>query len=652
MTYTCTVRMKIVHFDLGIIWEDVTAYVIAAESRIGFSGEMQHTADIGQLFLTLDNSDQRFSPEYTPSPYYGYLRPSAPVEVKISDGVTTWYVFKGIIRSIDPDAGVNGSKQCTVLCEDLLTMYQPAFAFSLPIQTNIRADELILKIANQIHDVDPWAALIIYLENPSAGNKISFTTPQSGTVTYTYRNSLSAAGDVLLGADLIESCSNMFDAMNGNAVNSGITYHGSTKPITADMSITYFDDALTFLALTPGTWANIIAYTITGFNTFNGDVPASDYSPVDLQTGDRVFTFAADLWDENSNGMQAVNDCAASEYGFVWFSRNGTLTFKNRRWEPELTSATPTATINGTHTGQRGEMSISRLQNKITITHIPRSQVGIGVVAHSFAPIMVPSKSFVSSDSALWPRTNRDAQGYVGSSGSGVPRAGDKMIRLPYTDEYGNPVSAKDIIQPVITTDFTINTREDGTGQTFSNAQKRIEISLAPGSSDVEVAFKNTHSMEVYIQNFQIRGTQIRHYSPETALYADSYSVYLYGLKVYNHDLAFGSGDVFTEALGFYLLYRYKTPLYVIDTIAFEGPALIGAVNLAALEIGDTLSISETQTAVDAQKYVIRSIETTLGQGGDVVNFTFGVKRLNPANFWVLGDATLGILGSTTRLAL
>ena len=85
----------------GTLWTDVTEWVLDVQTDRAFSRELSsYTA--GRCAVTLDNSDGRFSPDNTSSPYrigtstsIGVLR---PIRVRASYGGVEWSLFTGRIE--------------------------------------------------------------------------------------------------------------------------------------------------------------------------------------------------------------------------------------------------------------------------------------------------------------------------------------------------------------------------------------------------------------------------------------------------------------------------------------------------------------------------------------------------------------------------
>lgn len=81
-----------------VVWNDITRYVISAQTRIGRQRETDHFATgTGQLLL--DNRDGRFSPDNLSGPYVSGgvsgVRPWRPIRIRATIGGVTYPVFYG-----------------------------------------------------------------------------------------------------------------------------------------------------------------------------------------------------------------------------------------------------------------------------------------------------------------------------------------------------------------------------------------------------------------------------------------------------------------------------------------------------------------------------------------------------------------------------
>lgn len=120
----------------------ITEDVLSATWSSGFSGPYEPVAKDSQLTLTLRNTDKRFSPEYSRSPFYPNFTQGKLVRVRSTwEGVTRQH-FIGWIDSIDSTPGQYLSRQTTVRASSFLLRAQDYEAF-IPVQENKSADLVI-----------------------------------------------------------------------------------------------------------------------------------------------------------------------------------------------------------------------------------------------------------------------------------------------------------------------------------------------------------------------------------------------------------------------------------------------------------------------------------------------------------------------------
>ncbi len=78
-------------------WVDLTAYVRSASIRRGKDHELSSTG-AGELELRLDNTDRRFDPTNTAGPYYPSVRPMTRVRVRATVNAITYDLFQGFVE--------------------------------------------------------------------------------------------------------------------------------------------------------------------------------------------------------------------------------------------------------------------------------------------------------------------------------------------------------------------------------------------------------------------------------------------------------------------------------------------------------------------------------------------------------------------------
>lgn len=135
--------------DFSDSGEDITAYVLNAQWRLGFDQPFMSVADENTCELVLKNSDKRFSPENSSGPYYGNLLPHRPV--RIFSTVTTFQRthWRGWVESIHPTVLENGEQVAILRAHGAKRFLDDATIY-LPLMENVTADEIIIKILEQV----------------------------------------------------------------------------------------------------------------------------------------------------------------------------------------------------------------------------------------------------------------------------------------------------------------------------------------------------------------------------------------------------------------------------------------------------------------------------------------------------------------------
>ncbi len=222
-------------YDYSQGYDDISAYVKSWRINTGVKEEDKLVAANGGATIILENSDKRFSPAYTSSPYYGKLTTRLPVCITVTDGVDTWTRFQGFIRSITPEGGLSGRIQkteATLEADDLITILQSA-GVTLPLFENVTGDVIVKAAINAALSAPAATATIQFTGNPSNNDTLTIDG-----VIITFKNTLSGgANEVLIGATAADTAENLIDMIN-KAFGVGTTYQGGTPVdrVTAEVS--------------------------------------------------------------------------------------------------------------------------------------------------------------------------------------------------------------------------------------------------------------------------------------------------------------------------------------------------------------------------------------------------------------------------------
>jgi hypothetical protein len=135
-----------IDWDHDESWTDETSRTRRVQIRTGFEKPWQFVAVGGRCVLTMDNSNQRFSPGNNNGALYGKLLPRRAVRVSATDGIKTWRLFRGFIEAIRPDAGEWGGGECIIECVDgmaILTRQQIGVAHAASKAVDLAVDEVV-----------------------------------------------------------------------------------------------------------------------------------------------------------------------------------------------------------------------------------------------------------------------------------------------------------------------------------------------------------------------------------------------------------------------------------------------------------------------------------------------------------------------------
>jgi hypothetical protein len=155
------------------------------------------------------------------------------------------------------------------------------FSASLYLQQD--EDEATLDTTDLSVTIDSVAAVAATGVLTLTGNAIAAQTVTIGTVTYTFRATVPAAYDVLIGASASDTLDNLIAAING-AAGSGTVYGTGTVAHPTVSAVAGSGDTMDLTADTAGTAGNAIATTETmtlgsfGAATLTGGLEASAWT--------------------------------------------------------------------------------------------------------------------------------------------------------------------------------------------------------------------------------------------------------------------------------------------------------------------------------------------------------------------------------------
>lgn len=218
---------------------DITEYVRSVRFFVGFREPYKNIAGEMSLEVRLDNSSQRFSPEYTSSPLYGKFWRDTPIRVTmdINPGFTT--LWTGIIDTVLPEPGINGSKRANIRATGYKRIFDKA-TLNLPIQVGLSTGEILENIIESVNlptVSGGWAVEIPGYSEVEVSTRVAqgyvtaFVAPGGQTPAY--------AGDNWNGISAYEAIKQVIEAERGKFY---FDRFGFANFIDRDQLITEVDD--------------------------------------------------------------------------------------------------------------------------------------------------------------------------------------------------------------------------------------------------------------------------------------------------------------------------------------------------------------------------------------------------------------------------
>jgi hypothetical protein len=211
-------------------------------------------------------------------------------------------------------------------------------------------------------------------------------------------------------------------------------------------------------------------------------------------------------------------------------------------------------------------------------------------------------------------------------------------------------VGGKDMVQPVLTTDWTANDERDGSGVDLSGS---ATVTAVYWGSRCMIEITNAHpTSTMFIRGpggadgMQCRGYGLYRYRPESSRYTNQNSVDLFGARQlasplmmpYQGDRNIGQGVA--SLIGTLYGGLTKTPTQVTpDTFSDAASVAFGIVR----DVGDLLSLTETATGVVDARVFIHALSQELGTD-NLLRSTYVLAPGDVTDVFILDDVNNGIL--------
>jgi hypothetical protein len=204
-------------------------------------------------------------------------------------------------------------------------------------------------------------------------------------------------------------------------------------------------------------------------------------------------------------------------------------------------------------------------------------------------------------------------------------------------------IGGAEVVTPVPTTDYTMNTKADGTG---TNLTAFLAIVANKGANNVELTVTNSSTSAAWITKLQIRGKGIYDFRTQTMKSEDIAAVASDGANSVSLDMPYQDNANIAQGVGDLILVTAQS-----TTTRARG--LLISLNdpltpESALELDVSYRVSVPIANLVSQM-LVNALRIEVGVGGEATLW----MRTVPAptqNFWILGQAGSRELGINTRV--
>lgn len=384
------------------------------------------------------------------------------------------------------------------------------------------------------------------------------------------------------------------------------------------MATDYFDAAATALLDSVAILEDVRGDQV--FNAVVGYMPVQPNGVISF-SGSETYALALDnTRDESVSVLQELARLAVSELGYIYQLRDGRLVYEARGTRV-FNEPTATVTLNDTMHGlDVAEVSSTSL-NRVQITAHPR------VVD-------------AAATTVLFAITN------ALQIGPGETKTIIGPFRTPSAPGLTTRVGGLEMVTPVATTDYTMNSKADGAGVDLTAS---LGITTNFGANGVQFVLVNNSPETAHITKLQCRGKGVYDFRTVVVRAQNDAAVAADGVNALNLDMVYQEDPNVAQALAESLLNGYGdlsgTRARRVDLFP-DDPGLPS--NLHQKDISDRVAVSETVTGATGE-YYINGVRLEY-RAGALTRLSWWLTPAEPVSYWTLGLAGASELGDTTLL--
>lgn len=344
-----------------------------------------------------------------------------------------------------------------------------------------------------------------------------------------------------------------------------------------------------------------------------------------FEVGDTALAFAGDIAniDAKNTAITYVRELVYGEAGgrHFWNAQTGTLDF-HRRTHDIRSNDTPTALTEIELDEPPDYAWGDDIVNDVTITYYPRTIGSTGATLYTLGNLPM---AIAAGDTRQW------------------------SARYTDPDAVNTRIAGKDMIAPVVNTDYTINSQADGGG---SDKTGSCTVTVQFLATEAIITIVNGDASTVYVTLFRLRGTPISMYAAASTHAIDPTSIGANGRQKRVLALPALGDEATASTFANYMVQRFKSAVGRIKSVSLWGNRSDATLaNVLTLGVGSYVSVADTFLNNQSQNYIVTGLRHRLAPRGSHWTRLF-LEPLDRSQYWILGDTNLSVLGETTRLSI
>lgn len=354
-----------------------------------------------------------------------------------------------------------------------------------------------------------------------------------------------------------------------------------------------------------GPWAlGLVGYSEVDTATYVGQSALVNA----LETNGITISYFGDTWENGVTAYEAIKQVVEAERGKFFFDRFGQAVFYTRTHFPLVTTDLATLTDASILSYAYIYGGEDDIVNKVIVKYQPRSIGG--------------------ATDTLWALDKP-----VNISGGTESR-----IQARFTEQNSDSkISGYNVLIPQIA---------NSTLQFSSGTAELVTWTVDSRGAEMVFVARNGNCT---ISEIIIQGYKLTAYNAAEAIAVDDSSPFFYG----PHELALNIPAIDNandaQSIADYEALRRPTPAGRMASISLINKSTAILAQQLARTIGDRINLSETQTAHNADYFIIGE-EHVITDGMKKHITTWYLEPANAAQFWVLGVAGFSEVGQTTRV--